>query len=64
VRGKHAVIPGQVHPRLRHQRSEARHQIKRLEHDVSRAGATTDRNTGESFNRRTALVSWSSNALI
>src|SRR5580692_6325461 len=37
VRGKHAVIPGQVHPRRRDQRREARHQIQRLEHNVRRA---------------------------
>ncbi len=37
VRRKHAVIPRQVHPRLRHQRREARHQIERLEYDVGRA---------------------------
>ena len=34
VRRKHAVIPRQVHPRLRHQRREARHQIQRLQHNV------------------------------
>jgi len=28
------VIPRQVHPRLRHQRREARHQIERLQHNV------------------------------